>query len=113
MNPGLASPFRRYKIQVRDRNGIFQPVNVHCQQYNRQVMCDVPMSILTQAPFNLMDGDVIMVQASALLRTGWSDFSKVSSGNSKVIGPPSAITNLKSYGESKSNEVSLIWDAGV
>jgi len=54
-----------------------------------------------------------MVQASALLRTGWSDFSKVSSGNSKVIGPPSAITNLKSYGESKSNEVSLIWDAGV
>lgn len=31
MNPGLASPFRRYKIQVRDRNGIFQPVSVHCQ----------------------------------------------------------------------------------
>jgi len=48
-----------------------------------------------------------------LLRTGWSAFSKVSSGNPKVIGPPSAITNLKSTGESKSNEVSLIWDGGI
>jgi len=54
-----------------------------------------------------------MVRASALLRTGWSAYSKVNSGEPKVIGPPSPVTNLRGEGTPKHNEVSLVWDAGV
>ena len=59
------SPIIRYQIEARTNNRWNYEVIKNCGGSSFERSCTVPMTTLTSAPFNLREGDLIAIRASA------------------------------------------------
>ena len=68
-----------YKILIQQSNGQFSEDVAHCDGSQAATIaalsCNIPMSTLTAAPYNLVQNALVVVRAAALNSIGWSDLS--------------------------------------
>ena len=76
---GNSETITAYKILIQQSNGQFSESLAACDGSQEATIaalaCNVPMSTLTAAPYNLAQNALVVVRAAALNSIGWSDLS--------------------------------------
>ena len=105
------SPFNMYRVKVRANDGTFKPVRIMFRDRRGRTQGVVPMWTFTKAPFNLKNGDEIIVQVSALMsKNGWGDYLRVNrQSEATVFLPPAGINNFR-FESVSSSSVRLAWE---
>lgn len=83
-----------YTIEVRTRLGSFAAQQGLCQQaYPLATSCTMQMDRLSRAPFNLAEGDPIVVRIAAYSSSGQGPYSIENANGAIMMSPPLSITN--------------------
>jgi hypothetical protein len=107
-----------YLVTIRHSDGVtFSEDSVACDASLSSIIlatsCDVPLSTLTSAPYNLLFGDSVYAKVVATNVKG----STVGSleGNSAIIitKPDSPINLVEDLSQRTSSALGLVWEAGV
>jgi len=75
-----ASPILYFNLQIKTKAGIFTEETVYCNVRSDQTVinnryCVLPMDVLTSAPFNLVQGDIVIAKILAANVVGESQYS--------------------------------------
>ena len=86
-----------FVVQIRQSNGNWNEEPTYCNARNDETvianrLCAIPISALTQAPFLLKQGDIVVARVAATNLIGTSDYSSLSNtypNNALIQGVPS------------------------
>ena len=94
-----------YKIKIRSATGQYYEAGNSCTQSP----CVVPMTLLTQHPFNLGESELIVIKAQARNEAGWGPDSFENNNGVRVSTelPAPSITNAEVSDNNK--EVTITW----
>jgi hypothetical protein len=105
------SPFNMYRVKVRANDGTFQPVRMMFRDRAGRTEGVVPMWTFTNAPFNLQNGEEIIVEVSALMsKNGWGNYLRVNrQSEATVFMPPAGVKAFRAESVTSSS-VRLAWE---
>ena len=110
-----ASPITAYRIEIRKKDGSYTEEKTNCDGKSfaiiTQTKCRVPHTVLIAAPFNLVQGDAVIVRVYAINAYGDSEVSYDGRG-AVIIVVPSAPANLKMLETTTVSKIVFSWDRG-
>jgi hypothetical protein len=81
---------QNYKVEVRGSAGNFYSLDSYCGG-DTSTTCAVPMSSLTNYPYNLKKDDLIIVRVAAFNDKGYGEASAINSNGSRMLDVPSVV----------------------
>ena len=105
------SEITTYRVSIKTTEGDFVEDQAACKLLEpTQTFCDVSVNALTQQPFNLDWGSIVIAKVLAQNSYGSSEFS-VQGGYAVLLTVPSAPTDLRKVSaETKAGQIGLTWN---
>lgn len=106
-----------YTVTIQTSTGSFLTELTNCDGAKTDIVaatqCEIPLTTLITAPFNLARGDSVNVKILATNAYGSSSYSAVGSGAIIVLVPDAPVNLLDNHTVTLQNQVGLVWQDGT